>query len=244
MTSVSGNWIIVFNGEIYNFLEIKNQLNYNFKTKSDTEVILAAIEVKGIKWFLEKANGMFAIALYNSQYKKLFLLRDRLGIKPLFYFYDNEKIIFSSEIKGILSSGLVDAEFNELAVDEYLANRYVREPYSFFRNIFQIEAGSFIEIDNSITLKKYKYWNLPEDFNFNKSFDENRLASKFEDEIIKSINYRLCSDVPLGTYLSSGVDSSLITAITSDLTKEIFNTYTIGFPELNELNIQEIFQKI
>ena len=91
---------------------LKSQLNYNFKTISDTEVILAALEEKGIDWFINQANGMFAIALYNSETKDLFLVRDRLGIKPLYFYNDGDNFIFSSEIKAILSSGLVDAKFN------------------------------------------------------------------------------------------------------------------------------------
>ena len=135
MTSKSGSWVIVFNGEIYNFKEIKEKLSYSFITGSDTEVILAAVEEKGIDWFINRANGMFSIALHNLTTNHLYLIRDRLGIKPLYYFKDEDKIVFSSEIKGILSSGLVKAEFNESAVDEYLGNRYVRAPYTFFKNI-------------------------------------------------------------------------------------------------------------
>ncbi|MDG1042849.1 MAG: asparagine synthetase B, partial [Flavobacteriaceae bacterium] len=130
MHSNSNVWHVVFNGEIYNFEELKSQLSYNFKTNSDTEVILAAAEEKGIDWFLQHANGMFVIALYNSKTKELFLVRDRLGIKPFYFYNDDSYFIFSSEIKGILSSGLVDAKFNEEAVDEYLANRYIRSPYT------------------------------------------------------------------------------------------------------------------
>ncbi len=243
MHSNSNIWHIVFNGEIYNFKEIKEELNYSFFTESDTEVIIAAVEEKGLNWFFEKANGMFAIALYNSDTEKLFLIRDRLGIKPLYYFLDGEKIIFSSEIKGILSSGLVKAEFNELAVDEYLGNRYVRAPYTFFKNIHQMEAGSYLEIDKSLKKKEYIYWNIPTEFNVDENFNEDSIAKQFENELIKAIEYRLISDVPLGTYLSGGVDSSLITAITSKKKNEILNTYTIGFSELNEFKYSNIIAK-
>ena len=98
MHSNSNIWHLVFNGEIYNFEEIKSQLNYNFKTNSDTEVIIAAVEEKGLDWFINQANGMFAIALYNSETKELFLVRDRLGIKPLYFYNDGDNFIFSSEI--------------------------------------------------------------------------------------------------------------------------------------------------
>ena len=240
MHSNTNTWHIVFNGEIYNFNEIKEDLSYTFSTESDSEVIIAAVEEKGIDWFIKNANGMFAIALYNSIDKKLFLIRDRLGIKPLYYFRDGEKIIFSSEIKAILSSGLVKAEFNELAVDEYLGNRYVRAPFTFFKNICQLESGTYVEIDKFLNINESSYWDIPQEFNFDQDFIEEDIAEKFEDELIKAIKYRLISDVPLGTYLSGGVDSSLITAITAKSQKEALNTYTIGFSELNEFEYSKV----
>ena len=243
MHSKSNIWHVVFNGEIYNFNEIKAELSYSFLTKSDTEVIIAAIEEKGLDWFLKKANGMFAIALYNSDTEQLFLIRDRLGIKPLYYYNDGKIVVFSSEIKGILSSGLVKAEFNESAVDEYLGNRHVRAPFTFFKNIHQLEAGTYIEMDKSLNLTEHIYWDIPKEFNNDKNYNEEAITEKFEKELIKAIDYRLISDVPLGTYLSGGVDSSLITAITSIKQKKTINTYTIGFPELNEFKYSNIIAK-
>lgn len=240
MHSNSKRWTVVFNGEIYNFKEIRKELNYSFNTASDTEVIIAAIEEKGIKWFLNLANGMFAIALYDNQIKKLYLLRDRLGIKPLYYYRDNEKIIFSSEIKAILSSGLVSAVFNEAAIDEYLGNRYIRTPYTFFKNIYQIDAGNYIEVDDLLKHKKFSYWNIPEEFNTKEDYNEDEITKEFEEELLKAIKYRLISDVPLGTYLSGGLDSSLITAITAKNKKEELNTYTIGFTKLNEFEYSRL----
>ena len=240
MHSSNENWHIVFNGEIYNFEEIKSQLEYNFITSSDTEVILAAVQEKGIDWFIAQSNGMFSIALYNSKSGELFLIRDRLGIKPLYYFMDDEKVIFSSEIKAILSSGLVDAKFNEAAVDEYLANRYVRAPYTFFENIYQVKSGCYMHFNNDLSYKEDTYWDIPKEFNLSKDYDEEELLIAFEEEIKKAIEYRLIADVPLGTYLSGGVDSSLITAITAINKKDRINTYTIGFEELNEFSYAKL----
>ncbi len=234
------HWHLVFNGEIYNFKEIKNQLQYNFKTNSDTEVIVASFQEKGVEWFLKQANGMFAIAAYNSKTKDFYLVRDRLGIKPLYYYNDGEKLVFSSEIKAILSSGLVKAEFNDLAVDEYLANRYIRAPYSFFKHIFQVKPGHFLQINQDLTFSDKTYWNLPEKFNMDTNYNEDQIVKSLDNEIKKSINYRLISDVPLGTYLSGGVDSSLITAVTALAKKEPVNTYTIGFDELNEFEYAKL----
>jgi len=236
MHSIDNKWHIVFNGEIYNFEEIKSNLKHNFKTKSDTEVIIASVYEKGIEWFLSRANGMFALALYNSETKDLFLARDRLGIKPLYYTQNNSGLIFCSEIKGILSSGLVDAVFNEDAVDEYLGNRYIRAPYTFFKNIFQVKPGTLIHINNDMVLKEKKFWTLPSDFNSSTNYSEKDILEEFEEKLIQSIKYRLISDVPLGTYLSGGVDSSLITAIASSIKNNRINTYTIGFKEMNEFS--------
>ena len=240
MHSNSNVWHVVFNGEIYNFEELKSQLNYNFKTNSDTEVILAAAEEKGIDWLINQANGMFVIALYNSETQALFLVRDRLGIKPLYFYNDGEYLIFSSEIKGILSSGLVEAQFNEDAVDEYLANRYIRSPYTFFKNIFQVNPGTYLSVNKDLTTVENKYWNIPEVFNMSNEYNEEEILSGLDEELNKAIKYRLMADVPLGTYLSGGVDSSLITAITALNKKEKVNTYTIGFEELNEFEYSKL----
>ncbi|WP_026896009.1 asparagine synthase (glutamine-hydrolyzing) [Clostridiisalibacter paucivorans] len=240
MTSNSGRWTIVFNGEIYNHLELKKDLNYNFKTTSDTEVILAYVEQNGFSDFLKNSNGMFAIALYDNVENKLLLARDRLGIKPFFYYLDADKFIFSSEVKGILGSGLVEADFNEFAIDEYLGYRYVREPYTFFNNILQLESGSFMSIDNDLNIKIEKFWDLPNEFNNDQNYNESELSKQFDTQVTTAIKRRLMADVPLGTYLSGGVDSSLISAITSLNLNSRVNTYTIGFPELNEFEYARI----
>lgn len=240
MHSNSNIWHLVFNGEIYNFEEIKLQLNYNFNTNSDTEVIIAAVEEKGLDWFIKQANGMFAIALYNSETKELFLVRDRLGIKPLYFYNDGDNFIFSSEIKAILSSGLVDAKFNEEAVDEYLANRYIRAPYTFFKNIFQVNSGTYLSVSKDLSSIENKYWDIPDAFNASTEYNEEEILKGLDDELNKAIKYRLIADVPLGTYLSGGVDSSLITAITALNKKEKVKTYTIGFEEINEFEYSEV----
>ena len=228
MHSSNDLWHIVFNGEIYNFQEIRQQLKYEFVTNSDTEVILAAVQEKGLDWFIDQANGMFAIALYNSINNQLFLIRDRLGIKPLYFYNDGENLVFSSEIKAILSSGLVEARFNENAVDEYLANRYIRSPYTFFENIYQINPGTYLSVEKDLDFSETVYWDIPEVFNMESQYNEDEILKELDNELTKSIKYRLIADVPLGTYLSGGVDSSLITAITALNKDEKVNTYTIG----------------
>ena len=243
MTSTCDRFTIVFNGEIYNFKEIKEKLNYKFETSSDTEVILASVKENGMEWFLNIANGMFSIAIYDSKNNSLTLVRDRLGIKPLYYYNDGTNFIFSSEIKGVLNSGLVKAVFEKNAIDEYLGNRYVREPFTFFKNIYQIKSGTYLSINDNLKTTEFKYWDLPDSFNIDEDYDETKILSDFKSELEKAINYRLISDVSLGTYLSGGLDSSLITAITSLSKKDPINTYTIGFKELNEFYYSEIVSK-
>lgn len=234
--SNSKRFWIAFNGEIYNFKEIKSQLDYPFKTKSDTEVIAASIEVNGIDWFLSKANGMFSIAVYDNLNEKLYLIRDRLGIKPLYYSFNNNQVVFSSEIKGILASGLIDKAVNYEAIDEYLGYRYVRAPYTFYKGIHQLHPGTYLVFDNNLKKTEYKYWKLPSEFNLDIHYNENQILEEFENALIRSVDYRLTSDVPLGTYLSGGVDSSLLTALVAKKKSQILNSYTIGFKELNEFD--------
>jgi len=241
MTAESKNWSIVFNGEIYNHLEIRNQITeYSFKGNSDTEVILAAIELHGTDWFLERANGMFAIAAYNHLTREVFLLRDRLGIKPLYYYNNNGLLVFSSEIKGILSSGLVQASFNDLAIDDYLAYRYVREPNTFFQQIYQVESGHYLEFRDGVLLNDHTYWEVPTRWNTEKEFDEEIIKQEFNSRLTMAVKKRMMAEVPLGCYLSGGVDSSLLTAIVQQNSEHPVNTYNIGFKYLNEFEYARI----
>ena len=172
--------------------------------------------------------------------KSLIIARDRFGIKPLYYYHDDNKFIFSSEIKGILSSGLVKADFEENAIDEYLANRYVREPFTFFKNIFQVKSSNLILIDSNLNIESKKFWNITDKFNLEKEYDETKILNKFRNEIEKSIEYRQVADVEVGTYLSGGLDSSIITAYTSIMSNKTLNSYTIGFRDLNEFEYSDI----
>lgn len=227
------NSALVFNGEIYNFKELRNSIRGPIRTESDTEILALGINQYGIEW-IKQCNGMFAFCYKDSKTGTVFLARDRFGIKPLYYYWDGIKLLFSSEIKGILRSGLVDASFNDDVIDDYLGYRYVREPYTFFKNIYQLPAGSYISVKNDNTLTITKFWELPEEFNLEAKYDEDSLFKDFKDELNRAVERRLMADVTLGTYLSGGIDSSLITAITSENSDNSVNTYTIGFDELNE----------
>jgi len=231
--------VIVYNGEIYNYKVLRKGLNYAFKTNSDTEVLLAGIRERGIEW-IKSCNGMFAFAYVNIKTGKITLCRDRLGIKPLYYYRDRDKFIFSSEIKGILNSGLVKAELNEDAIDEYLGNRYIREPYTFFKNIYQVPSGHYLVLDREFQISLVKYWDLPDQFNIQSQYDEDKIYHEFKDEVVSAIKRRMISDVPLGTYLSGGIDSSIISAVCAMEAGESVNTYTIGFREMNEFSYAQM----
>ncbi|RLD41496.1 MAG: asparagine synthetase B, partial [Bacteroidetes bacterium] len=164
MQSTTKRYTLVFNGEIYNYKELKENIDYKFITESDSEVIIAYAEHNRIDEFINAANGMFAIALYDNKNNELTLFRDRLGIKPLYYYKDDNFFIFGSEIKAILNSGLIDAKENETSYDSYLAYRYVPEPNTFFKNIYHLEAGSKMQVSingDCVTSFSTKYWQLP-----------------------------------------------------------------------------------
>ena len=227
--SHSERYTLVYNGEILNFKEIKKELEYDFHTESDTEVILAALECESIDWLLKRANGMFAFAVFDSELNELTLVRDRFGIKPLFYSIVDGQFIFSSEIKGILNSGLVDAKFNSDAIDEYLGNRYVREPFTFFENIYQLKGATILKVDNDLNVSEKSYWSLPR-MNFSKDYNEKQIIEETKLRVKAAIERWLISDVKVGAYLSGGVDSSLTTAIIAERSDAV-DTYTIGFED-------------
>lgn len=184
---------------------------------------------------------MFAFAAYDTWENIVYLCRDRFGIKPLYYYQDSGRLIFSSEIKGILASGLVDAVLDEESIDDYLGYRYVREPYTFFKGILQVSAGTYcaLAVDGR-SIKERRYWDIPKAFNMEKSCDEAAVKKAFEEHLKAAVLKRTIADVPLGTYLSGGIDSSLLTAMVAEKSKHRVNTYTIGFPELNEFEFARL----
>ena len=227
-----GRFVLVFNGEIYNYKEIRSELKqqHTFLTNGDTEVLLAGIEYRGLDWVLQQINGMYAFAAYDTQTGKTYLVRDRFGIKPLFYTFQNDVLLFSSEIKGILASGLVRPSFNADAIDEYLGYRYVREPFTFFREIYQVPAATYIQLDADLKSTKHLYWTLPP-LNFDTMYDEEKVMYDTKKQLEEAIKRWSIADVRVGAYLSGGVDSSLTSAILSNNSQEKIDTYTIGFKE-------------
>jgi len=230
MFSHDENYVIVYNGEIFNFQEIAASLNQTFKTTSDTEVILEAF----IKWgpsFVHQLNGMFSIVIYNKLNKSLFICRDRLGIKPLYYFLDENKFIFASELKSILSlRPKLKLSLNKKAVHEYLLLGYVPEPLSICEEVNKFPSGCYgIFKNNKLEIKSY--WQPEEKINSTFISDEVEAKNQLKQLLNSSVKYRMISDVPFGTFLSGGIDSSLVTAIAQSNSATPINTFSIGFNE-------------
>lgn len=248
MVSSRGNLVISYNGEIYNFSSIRKELErkspgIRFRGHSDTEVILAAIETWGLRGSLQKFNGMFAFALWDKQEKKLYLVRDRIGEKPLFYGWVGSRLIFGSTINALRVSNGFQEKIDREALGLYLKNSYIPAPFSIFEGVYKLEPGhiAIARIDNGvIEIKKEPYWLLIDSYlkepgiasisNFSGATDE-------LDRLLRSsVSDRMISDVPIGAFLSGGIDSSLVVAIMQSLSNKRVNTFTIGFsePEFNE----------
>ena len=225
---------VVFNGEIYNFKELRSKLESSghiFRTKTDTEVIVHAYEEYG-EDFPEYLNGMFAFALHDSARRKLFLARDHMGIKPLYYSIRAGHIIWGSEIKAILATDLVECSLNMDALGEFLAWEYVPGKKTLFKEINKLEPGAMLRVDlNRSSWDISHYWDVPgidEDF----SQTPGQWEEQIDNKISECVQRQLISDVPLGAFLSGGVDSSLVVA-----SMENAKTFSIGFddPTYNEL---------
>ena len=228
------NIISIFNGEIYNFKEIKEELisiGYKFNTNSDSEIIPNAFLAWGIKC-IEKFNGMFSLAIYDLDKKKIFIIRDRVGIKPLFFSKFNDCFLFSSEIKGIINFPGFQKELNLNALSSYLSFRYpMGDENTFFKNIEKVSPGSYLEIDiKKKLIKKNFYWRLPA-INSNTNFSEKYYDEKLENLLEDSVKKQLISDVPLGVFLSGGLDSSILASIAAKNIPDKLKTYSVGFSE-------------
>jgi len=224
MKSYDEKQIIVFNGEIYNFQELKKELkNYPFRTKSDTEVILAAYR----KWghsCVEKFNGIFAFAIWDRDNQELFLARDHIGVKPLYYFYHDKRFIFSSEIKAILKHD-IPRHLNYEAFNHYLRILYVPQPLTMFKDIYKFPPASIGILKNN-KLKIKKYWEPKKQENYLKNKKE--IVRQLQNKVFKSIKRQLISDRPLGIFLSGGMDSSIVLSIMAQIRGNI-DTFSVGF---------------
>lgn len=241
---VSENGItIVFNGEIYNFSELRQMLEskYNFKTRnSDTEVIAFAYLEWGIK-FINKLNGMFAIALFDSNKNKLFLIRDRIGQKPLYYHKSKtNSVYFTSEIHGFFKSKIAPKIIRKEAIYNYLTFLTTPAPGTFFEDILKVEAGSYLEIDKN-GQKISKYWNIAEYLNQTKTDTFEAAQGHTEKLLSASMRYRNISDVPISLALSGGLDSSLNLYYSKDLSKP--STINISYAEKSQFDEGDVAKK-
>lgn len=231
MTNEDKSLWIVYNGEIYNFQTLKSSLikkGHKFTSRSDAEVILHLYEEYKEKC-LEKLRGMFAFAIWDDRDKKLFLARDRVGKKPLKYSFGKDFFVFASEAKAIIQNPEIKKEPDWEAIHHYLAYQYVSHPLTGFKNIYKLPPAHYMVIDSSGKYKIKRYWRLNYSEKWNLS--EKEWCEKILEKLEESVKLRMISDVPLGAFLSGGIDSSAIVGIMSKFSKEAIKTFSIGFKE-------------
>lgn len=249
LANEDGTVWVSFNGEIYNYLELIPYLKskgHVLNTRSDTEVLVHLYEEKGIN-MLEELRGMFAFSIWDDKSKQLFIARDRVGKKPLYYaFIPGKHFIFGSEIKAILKSGLVRKAVNYRALDQYLSFLYVPTPLSIFSGVKKLPAGHYLTVkDGQVAI--HRYWDLEYLDDGDYSNDEKYYCNQFEEILCESVKIRLRSDVPLGAFLSGGIDSTAVVSVMADINPGKVETVSIGFAEddYNELpyakKISELF---
>ncbi|MCI8315321.1 MAG: asparagine synthase (glutamine-hydrolyzing) [Lachnospiraceae bacterium] len=233
MHSCDDRLVIAYNGEIYNFLELRQELKaYPFQSKCDTEVILAAY----LKWGIacvDRFQGMFAIALYDKETGTLFLVRDRIGKKPLYYWQDGSNIVFASELKPIMEYPSFPKKIRKDVIKRYLYQQCINEPDSIFENVYKVEPGQIVQFQSG-KLSKQKYWDIASVYHTKKQEPVGSYKQAKEElkAILKdSVKKRMIADVPVGAFLSGGYDSSLVTAIAQEVSFGPVKTYSIGFEE-------------
>ena len=230
-TEISERYTIVFNGEIFNYKQLRKQLEskgIKFKSQSDTEVLLQ-LYISDKKKCLEQLDGEFAFAIYDSKTEELFLARDRFGIKPLYYFKNDERFVFGSELKALMAFD-IPKTIDKTALQLYFHLNYIPSPYSIFENVKKMESGTFMKINLKGIEEEKKYYTIPYSSEL-KNIPTYEAAQKtFKSLLESSVQQRMIADVPLGTFLSGGIDSSVITAIAAQNTKHL-NSFSIGFKD-------------
>lgn len=239
MFSSDGRYAIIFNGEVYNFRQLQQTLNdkgASLKTTSDTEVILQLFAEQGVKCFKD-FNGMFALAIYDIKKKILTLGRDHAGIKPLFIYCAQDEIIFSSELKSIQSVKGKMLAINKNAIPYFLHLGFIPQPLTIFKNVEKFPAAHYLQIDttqnnfNQLLNNVTPFWKLEANIEKHPLNDEQTAKEKLKGLLFDSIERQLISDVPIGTFLSGGVDSSLVTAIASKVSSKKINTFSIAIDD-------------
>lgn len=221
-------FVIVFNGEVYNYREIAAELEIPMRTGSDTELVLEVFIKEGASC-VQRFNGMFAFAIWDSLEKRMFIARDRLGIKPVYYHFGKSGFFFASELKSLLTLPYIYS-FNQTALSGFLNLGYIPHPHSAFNEIQKFPAGSFAWVSDN-TIEIHAWWNPEVKFKNKTLSDENEALHELKNLVETSVKYRLISDVPFGTFLSGGIDSSLVSAVAATVHNTRLDTYTIGFEE-------------
>jgi asparagine synthase (glutamine-hydrolysing) len=243
MSTQDGRFTIVFNGEIYNYKEIQSELidlGVNFNSSSDTEVLLKGFKHFG-KGVIDKLVGMWSFAVWDNVKKELFACRDRIGIKPFYFHYDNNKFVFGSEIKSILKHPEIAPNLNLLELPNYLNYGMSSKKESLFAGIRKLESGSHITLSkNGLEIKKY--WTPLSRINKDITFEE--AGQKTVELLRQAVKSRMVSDVPFGVFLSGGIDSSLNVALMAELMDRPIDTYTVGFKELEKYNELKYASKV
>lgn len=228
-------WVIL-NGEIYNYKDLRSELvgkGHIFRSQSDTEVIVHLYEERGVEC-VKSMIGMFAFGIWDTKEQLLFLARDRIGKKPLFYYYGDGNFCFASELNALLKSNLIEKEINRQALDYYFSLGYIPAPFSIYKNVFKLMPGHILEFKNG-NIKISKYWQL--DYEKKIDISEVEAKEKIYKLLTDAVGIRLCSDVPLGVFLSGGIDSSVVVGLMSQIYNHRIKTFSIGFDEAdyNEL---------
>lgn len=233
MHSQNGRVSVVYNGEIYNFSELKEELSeYCFRSSCDTEVIIAAY----LKWGIDcvnRFNGMFAICLYDRETEEVYLVRDRIGKKPFYYELENGNLIFASELKPLMQRDGFQGKIRKEVLSRYLYQQYINAPDTVFEDVYKLEPGSILKFRYG-ECKIWKYWDMKEVYRRmqeNPITDYAQAKTELKALLKKSVSARMIADVPLGTFLSGGYDSSLMTALAQEQAAEPVKTFSIGFYE-------------
>lgn len=230
LTNVDGDLVIVFNGEIYNYRELREQLKakgHCFRTESDTEVLVQSYKEWGDDC-VNHLKGMFAFCIWDERQQRLFCARDRLGIKPFYYYNDTNSFIFCSEIKGILANKAVNKHFNVAPLSDFLASSYSPNDQTFFNNLHKLPPAHTLSISKG-QLELKRYWNISEEPAHQPRLSFEQAAVGFREQLEQATQIRLASDVPIGAFLSGGLDSSSIVALMSAKLKQPVLTHCVGF---------------
>jgi asparagine synthase (glutamine-hydrolysing) len=230
MHSKCGRYTMVYNGEVYNYKEVKEKILNDFEltTNSDTEVVLESFAKIGMQ-AADYWNGMFAAAIWDNEKHELTLIRDRVGKKPIYYYWDGKDFIFASELKAIKSMGL-HLTINKQAIANYLNIGYIPHPETIYNEVYKVEAGTCLVLSKNV-LKKHVYWSIESKVKSQLITNEQEAKAELKRLLISSVELRMISDVQFGTFLSGGVDSSLITAIAQSISSVPVKTFSIAFGE-------------